>query len=114
MAETEEQTDLTARRCTPCEAGTPPLGEAEVNRLLAGLAGWERGDGAIGKEFRFKNYGQAIGFVNAVAWIAQRENHHPDLQVGYNRCRVAYTTHAIGGLSENDFICAAKVEALLA
>jgi 4a-hydroxytetrahydrobiopterin dehydratase len=55
-----------------------------------------------------------MAFVNAVAWIAHRENHHPDLEVGYNSCRVSYTTHAIGGLSENDFICAAKVEALLA
>jgi 4a-hydroxytetrahydrobiopterin dehydratase len=111
---TDERIDLTARHCVPCEGGTPPLGEAESGRLLAGLEGWERVDNAIGKLFRFKGYGQTMAFVNAVAWVAMRENHHPDLQVGYNTCRVTYTTHAVGGLSENDFICAAKVEALLA
>lgn len=109
-----EESDLRARHCIPCEGGTPPLGEEEVGKLLAGLDGWDRVNGAISKLFLFKNYGQTIAFVNAVAWIAQRENHHPELRVGYNTCRVGYTTHAIGGLSENDFICAAKVDGLLA
>ena len=105
--------DLASRHCTPCEGGTPPLPEEEVRKLLAQLTEWESTDGRIEREFRFKNYYQTMAFVNAVAWIANRENHHPDMQVGYNTCRVSYTTHAIGGLSENDFICAAKVEALL-
>ncbi len=109
----EKTTDLKERHCTPCEGATPPLGEKEASRLLAGLKGWEKEGSAIAKLFRFKNYGQTIGFVNAVAWIARQENHHPDLQVGYATCRVCYTTHAIGGFSENDFICAAKVDALL-
>jgi 4a-hydroxytetrahydrobiopterin dehydratase len=105
--------DLAARHCTPCEGGTPPLPEAETRKMLEGLEGWEYAEGKIGKEFKFKNYHQTMAFVNAVAWVAHRENHHPDMLVGYNTCRVAYTTHAIGGLSENDFICAARVEALL-
>ncbi len=109
----KESTELTARHCTPCEGGTPPLDDEETDRLLSSLNGWGREGDAIVKLFRFKNYDQTMAFVNAIAWIARRENHHPDLQVGYNVCRVAYTTHAIGGLSENDFICAAKVEALL-
>jgi 4a-hydroxytetrahydrobiopterin dehydratase len=81
---------------------------------MAELPGWTREDGVIAKLFGFRNYGQTIAFVNAVAWIARRENHHPELQVGFTTCRVSWTTHAIGGLSENDFICAAKVDALLA
>lgn len=115
MAENSKtKSDLAARHCQPCEGGTPVLDEEESAKRLADLPGWEKEGGSIGKLFRFKNYGQTMAFVNAVAWIAQRENHHPDLQVGYATCRVTYTTHAIGGLSENDFICAAKVEALLA
>lgn len=106
--------DLAARRCRPCEGGMPPLRNDEVKRLLAQLEGWEQSEGRIRKEFRFKNFHQVMAFVNAVAWIAHRQNHHPDLEAGYNTCRVSYTTHAIGGLSENDFICAAKVDALLA
>ncbi len=107
-------TELKARHCVPCEGGTPPLGQEEIDGLLPALDGWEQEGVSIFKLFGFKNYGRTMAFVNAVAWISIQENHHPDLQVGYNTCRVAYTTHAIGGLSENDFICAAKVEALLA
>lgn len=106
-------TDLSARHCKPCEGGTPPLGDDEAKRLLASLQGWEMTDGAIVKRFEFKNYYQTISFVNAVAWIAHNEDHHPDLEVSYRFCRVRYSTHAVGGLSENDFICAAKVDALV-
>jgi 4a-hydroxytetrahydrobiopterin dehydratase len=106
--------DLADRHCTPCEGGTPPLAEAEVARYLAELAGWEETRGAIARRFEFKNYCQTMAFVNAVAWIAHSENHHPDLEVAYRSCLVRYTTHAIGGLSENDFICATRVNALLA
>jgi 4a-hydroxytetrahydrobiopterin dehydratase len=108
-----EGCDLTSRHCKPCEGGTPPLPGAEIERYLADLPGWERHEAVISKRFEFKNYCQTMGFVNAVAWIAQSQGHHPDLEVSYRSCRVSYTTHAIGGLSENDFICAAKVEALL-
>lgn len=106
--------DLATRHCTPCEGGTPPLTEEAARMMLERLEGWECAGGEISKEFRFKNYHQTLAFVNAVAWVAHRENHHPDMLVGYNTCRITYTTHAIGGLSENDFICAARVEALLA
>jgi 4a-hydroxytetrahydrobiopterin dehydratase len=104
--------DLTEKKCQPCEGGVPPLGPARVAELLAQLPGWALVNGEIAKTYPFKNYYQTLAFVNATAWISHRENHHPDLEVGYNQCRVRYSTHAIGGLSENDFICAAKVEAL--
>jgi 4a-hydroxytetrahydrobiopterin dehydratase len=68
----------------------------------------------IRKAFNFRNYHETMAFVNATAWISHREDHHPDLEVGYNLCTVRYSTHAIGGLSENDFICAAKIDRLVA
>ena len=104
--------DLAAKQCKPCEGGTPLVPPDEAGRLLEGLPGWELAEGAVRKRFEFKNYGQTMAFVNAVAWIAQSQGHHPDLEVSYRSCRVSYSTHAIGGLSENDFICAARVEAL--
>ena len=90
----------------------PPLSAGEVAILMEQLDGWEFLEKTIRKDFHFKNYYQTTAFVNAVAWISHREDHHPDLTMGYNNCRVEYTTHAIGGLSENDFICAAKVDTL--
>ncbi len=104
--------DLTDKHCKPCEGGTLPLNEKEARELLKQLEGWELNDSRISKTFAFKNYYQTIAFVNAVAWMTHREDHHPDMTVGYNKCRMEYSTHAIGGLSDNDFICAAKVEAL--
>jgi 4a-hydroxytetrahydrobiopterin dehydratase len=104
--------DLTNKHCKPCEGGVPPLTEKEARELLKQLDGWELGDKRISKTFTFKNYYQTIAFVNAVAWMTHREDHHPDMNVGYSKCRVEYSTHAIGGLSDNDFICAAKVDAL--
>lgn len=91
----------------PDNKALPP---SEIRRLLT--PGWEQHDQVISKTYSFENYYQTIAFVNAVAWMAHREDHHPDLTVSYNRCRVAYTTHAINGLSANDFICAAKADAL--
>ena len=111
MAETV--CDLTQRHCKPCEGGTPPIEGDAVQRYLADLPGWEAADGAIVRRFEFKNYYQTMAFVNAAAWVAHTEDHHPDLEVSYRFCRVRYTTHAVGGLSENDFICAAKVSALI-
>ncbi len=105
--------NLSAKSCKPCEGGAAPLSAEEIAPLLAQLHGWELANRKIVREFRFKDFHQTMAFVNAVAWIAHREDHHPDLEIGYNRCRVSYATHAIGGLSENDFICAAKVEGLL-
>jgi len=104
--------DLTNKQCKPCEGGVPPLTHDEAKDLLKQLDAWELHDKRISKNFTFKNYYQVLAFVNAVAWMTHREDHHPDMTVGYNQCRVEYSTHAIGGLSENDFICAAKVDAL--
>ena len=105
-------TDLAQQKCKPCEGGVNPLSQDEITRLLTQLNGWVFNNGEIEKIHPFKNYYQTMAFVNAVAWLAHREGHHPDMSVGFNQCKVAYTTHAIGGLSENDFICAAKVDAL--
>ncbi len=104
--------NLATKQCKPCEGGVPPLSPAEITELMQQLEGWELLGKLIGKTYDFKNYYQTMAFVNAVAWISHREDHHPDITVGYNRCRVEYSTHAVGGLSENDFICAAKVDAL--
>ena len=96
-----------------CEGETSPFVKEEVERYLISLAGWEYIDASIVKLFEFKNYYRTMAFVNAVAWIAHSEDHHPKLEVSYRSCRVCYSTHAIGGLSENDFICAAKVDTLI-
>jgi 4a-hydroxytetrahydrobiopterin dehydratase len=103
---------LAQGKCKPCKGGEPPLTDAEVKNLLAQLREWEVVNGEIAKTYRFNNYYETMAFVNATAWISHREDHHPDIAVGYNQCRVRYSTHAIGGLSENDFICAAKIDAL--
>jgi 4a-hydroxytetrahydrobiopterin dehydratase len=105
-------TDLTKKKCVPCEGGVAPLNEQQAKELLRQLKSWILEDGKLVKLYPFKNYYETMAFVNALAWISHREDHHPDLQVGYNKCRVEYSTHAIGGLSENDFICAAKADAL--
>jgi 4a-hydroxytetrahydrobiopterin dehydratase len=109
-------TDLTAKRCKPCEGGVEALTPDASRDLLRQLDRWtlDPSGKEIHKVFNFKNYYETMAFVNAVAWVSHKEDHHPDLEVGYNLCTVRYSTHAIGGLSENDFICAAKVDALLA
>ena len=104
--------DLISKHCKTREGGTPRLSQDEINTLLKQLDDWIQYDQMIGKTFEFKNYYQTMAFVNVVAWISHREDHHPDLKVGCNRCHIEYSTHAINGLSENDFICAAKVNAL--
>ncbi len=105
--------NLTSKQCKPCAAGAPALSPDRVHSLLKQLDGWTLVDRLIGKTFEFKNYYQTMAFVNTVAWLSHREDHHPEITVGYNKCHVEYTTHAVNGLSENDFICASKVDALL-
>ena len=105
-------TGLAEKKCKPCEGGVAPLNANEVSLLLKRLSGWALTDGMLTKTYDFRDYHETMAFVNATAWISNREDHHPDLMVGYKQCRVAYITHAIGGLSENDFICAAKLDAL--
>jgi len=104
--------ELGNKQCKPCEGGVAPLSQSEINTLLVQVSDWQQQGQTLCKTFSFKNYYQTIAFVNAVAWMTHREDHHPDLSVGFKECRVTYSTHAIGGLSENDFICAAKVDAL--
>jgi 4a-hydroxytetrahydrobiopterin dehydratase len=106
--------DLAKGKCKPCEGGIPPLSAGDADGMLKQLTGWTLLGHAIVKTYHFKNYYETMAFVNAAAWISHREDHHPDLAVGYNKCTATYTTHAIGGLSENDFICAAKLDALFA
>ncbi|HUS24893.1 MAG TPA: 4a-hydroxytetrahydrobiopterin dehydratase [Candidatus Binatia bacterium] len=107
---------LTEKKCVPCEGGAKPLDAPRVAELMQQLTPrWKTvtGGEAILGEFEFKNYYRTVAFVNAVAWIAHTEDHHPDVIFGYRKVTVRYWTHNIGGLSENDFICAAKVDALL-
>ena len=87
--------------------------DSELTQHLARAPGWMLADGAIQKRFDFADYHRTMAFVNAVAWIAHAEDHHPDLMVSYGRCMVRFNTHSVGGISINDFICAAKVDALL-
>lgn len=108
------QTDLAERKCKPCEGGMKPMSPDQIRKMLTSLNGWVHENGAIVKNFQFKNYYETSAFVNAVVWISHREDHHPQISFGYKTCRVAYNTHAVGGISENDFICAAKADALLA
>jgi 4a-hydroxytetrahydrobiopterin dehydratase len=105
---------LLKERCRELPAGTPPLSGEATRELLATLPGWTLAEGgaAIEKTFRFDDYHETISFVNGSAVVSHRENHHPDLSVHYNRCVVRYATHSVGGLSRNDFICAAKLEAM--
>ena len=105
--------DLIQKSCKPCEGGTEPMGSEQADELIARLDGWVREGSEISKTFDFKNYYETMAFVNASAFVSHKEDHHPDLLVGYRTCKVTYTTHAIGGLSENDFICAAKLDALV-
>jgi 4a-hydroxytetrahydrobiopterin dehydratase len=104
-------TNLAARHCKPSVA---KLGAAETAKFSEQVAGWRIEGDLLVKDFPFKNYYETMAFVNMVAWIAHREDHHPDMTVGYNKCRVAFSTHSVGGLSENDFICAARIESALA
>ena len=92
----------------------PPLNRSQAQTLLSEISGWALNDNAteISRTYKFKNYYETIAFVNALAWIVHREDHHPDLDVGYNRCKIRFSTHSVKGLSENDFICAAKINAL--
>jgi 4a-hydroxytetrahydrobiopterin dehydratase len=100
-------------KCKALEGGAP-MGDAEIHAHLAQVSGWRLANGAIEKTFGFKNYHETIAFVNALAWICHAEDHHPDLAVSYSRCVVRFNTHSVGGISVNDFICAAKADALVA
>ena len=106
--------DLTDKKCKPCEGGVAPLSKDQAAKMLQQLKHWSLNvEGTwIHKRFEFKNFYHTMAFVNAVAYIANHEDHHPDMEVGYNYCVLRFQTHAISGLSENDFICAAKIDCL--
>ena len=103
---------LADKKCVPCEGGTLPLREDKAKKLLAQVQGWTLTGGHVHREFKFKNFPDAIAFVNKVAALAEEEGHHPDITIRYSRVSLELWTHAINGLSENDFILAAKINRL--
>lgn len=107
--------ELAQKKCVPCEGGTKPLTIEAARQLLSELEGWQLNEehNQISKHYSFKNFYKTMSFVNAVAFIANEQNHHPDMSIGYNYCNLVLTTHAISGLSENDFIVAAKINHLI-
>ena len=110
-----QTSDLLAKHCVPCEGGTQPFNEEKIQAYMPGLSTtWVVADGKkISHQFAFKNFPEAIAFVDKIVPIAEHEGHHPDLHIYYNNVTVELWTHAIGGLSENDFIMAVKIEALV-
>lgn len=106
--------DLVEKKCVPCEGGAKPLSMKEAQDFLQEIDGWNLDEKhhKIFKKFTFKNFYQTMNFVNAIAYLANKENHHPDIELSYNFCVVNFMTHAIAGLSQNDFICAAKIDKL--
>ncbi len=102
---------LLASQCRPQAVA---LSAGEVSAQLSVLSDWKLERGAIARTFRFRDYYETIAFVNALAWVAHAADHHPDLTVGYDRCEVHFSTHSVGGISDNDFICAAEADAIYA
>ncbi|MBT8100597.1 MAG: 4a-hydroxytetrahydrobiopterin dehydratase [Gammaproteobacteria bacterium] len=105
--------ELIERRCEPCEGGVAPLPADAARELLTALhEDWSISDDglSISRSFEFPAYSRTLGFANAVAWIAIAEGHHPVLTISYGSCSVEYSTHAVNGLTDNDFICAAKID----
>jgi 4a-hydroxytetrahydrobiopterin dehydratase len=109
-----ESCSLDKQGCKPCEGGVPPLTQIEAKNLLQEIPDWTLKNDQLFRRIEFKNFSRTMAFVNAVAFLSTEENHHPDVTFGYNYCELVYTTHAINGLSLNDFICAKKVNQLLA
>ena len=103
--------NLLALRCKP-QAGSP-MTDAEIEARMPSVPGWARVGNAIERSFKFANFHETMAFVNALAWVCHCEDHHPELRVSYGRCVIRFDTHSVGGLSINDFICAAKANALV-
>src|SRR3989344_206760 len=102
--------NLSQKKCVPCEAGTEPLKEKEIAELIKQIKSWSLKNGHLFKKFKFKDFNEAMNFVDSLAQVAESEGHHPDFSVHYNKVEVEIWTHAIDGLSENDFILAAKID----
>jgi 4a-hydroxytetrahydrobiopterin dehydratase len=113
MTSPTSRAELLLRHCQPLEGGAAMASEAIIAQL-ATLPDWVLSKGAIERTYALANYYSTIAFVNAIAWMIHREDHHPDLMVGYDRCVVRFNTHSVNGISENDFICAAKCDAIFA
>ena len=107
--------DLLDKHCAACEGGIGMLEADKIAELMSQVSDWEISpDGkCLQQTFRFKGFFKTMSFINAMAWIANQEGHHPDFSAGYNFCTVSWTTHEADGLTENDFICAAKTSGLL-
>src|SRR3989338_6203590 len=105
--------ELNKKKCISCEGGMPPLNEGEIKELLKHVDGWEVEDAILSKQFDFVDFREAMGFVNKVAEVAESEGHHPDIQIHYSQVNIELWTHSINGLSENDFIIAAKIDGLI-
>lgn len=105
---------LSEKRCVACEGGTPPFGDAQIQKYITETPGWilSPGKKSISRDFKFADFKESMAFVNKTAAIAEAEGHHPDIYVYWNKVRLELTTHAIGGLSENDFIMAAKINGI--
>jgi len=101
------------KKCEACEGGVDPLSKEMIREYLKTISGWEYKNERLSRKFNFKNHYETISFVNAVAWISHTENHHPIMEVGFRDATIFYWTHAINGISDNDFICAAKVNNLV-
>ena len=97
-----------------CQAKTSAFSKTEIDQLLREIPEWKVESGLLTRKFSFADFHDTMAFVNAVAWVSHQQDHHPDLAVGYNKCQISYSTHSVGGLSRNDFICAARVDQLFA
>jgi len=104
--------DLSKKKCVPCEGGVPAMDEGQACSLLAQVPGWEYRDGTLVRTVKSRDFVGSMAFVNKVAEVAETEGHHPDIHISWNKVTLTLTTHAIGGLSENDFVLAAKINAL--
>jgi 4a-hydroxytetrahydrobiopterin dehydratase len=114
MGEKEDgmENGLADKKCAPCEGGTPPITGEEAERLRGELDGWQlvKDGKELSKEYRFPDFRQALAFVDRLGEVAESEGHHPDIYLTWGKVRVSLSTHSIGGLSENDFILAAKAD----
>jgi 4a-hydroxytetrahydrobiopterin dehydratase len=105
--------NLASRDCVPCHGGVPPLGKREIKNLIKELNGWEVVEGHhLRKSFEFKNFSESLSFVNRIGRLAEEQGHHPDIFFGWGHAEVSIWTHKIDGLTESDFILAAKIDAL--
>ena len=104
--------ELAEQKCQACEGGTPALSDGEIAKLMPQVAGWDRFDKIISRTYKFSNFVEAMDFANKITKIAEKENHHPDLHISWGKVTVDLSTHKVDGLSINDFVLAAKINAI--